>query len=195
MENEVISIRLMQTRSLEHLWNRQKGEPELSFHEFTELLAARPVEVRFFRRDDDQATGRPQQRLVIRINGHTSIEMRCRTFVYQCKDGNSIKLFSIGGIREIISYDIDERNMIAATCNVRLLNWHTIGDVSNDSNIENELIESIGKMEVSYAIKGNADIHLVRQYLETRQRQGDQEVIDVIRAFNRIVNPEKYRST
>lgn len=195
MENEVISIRLMQTRSLEHLWNRQKGEPELSFHEFTELLAARPVEVSFFRRDDDQATGRPQQRLVIRINGHISIEMRCRTFVYECNNGGNVKLFAIGGIREIASYDVDECNVIAATCNVRLLDWNTIKGVSSGNNTEKELIESISKMEVSYAIKGNADVRLVRQYLESKQRQGDQEVMEVIHAFNRIVNPEKYRST
>ncbi len=194
MENEVISIRLMQTRSLEHLWNSQKRVSELTFHEMQELLTTKIVEVRFFRRDDDQVTGRQQQRLVILVNGHISIEIRCRTFIYEFDAERSIELFAIGGIREIITPCWNNGQMIVYKCNIKLLDWKTIKNVCSNGNIEKELIESISKMDVSYAIESDEDVCLVRQYLESRQNTDDMDVLKVIHAFNRIVNPEKYRS-
>ncbi|MCQ2329535.1 MAG: hypothetical protein MJZ93_03140 [Paludibacteraceae bacterium] len=195
MKNETIKIRLMQTRSLEHLWNQQKCEPELTLHEFVEMLAVEIVHVSFSRRDSDQATKRPQQRLVVRVNDHISVELRCRLFEYETNDGGCIELFSIGGIREIVTpYDAIS-NVLNLECRIELLDWTTIKDLQcNNANVEKTLMDKIAQMEVVYAIEDDADVLLVRRYLNERQRLGDLQVADVIRAFNRIVNPEKYRS-
>lgn len=107
MGNGTTTIRLMQTRSLEHLWNQQRRQPELTLHEFIEMLKVKPVMLYFFRRDSDQSSGCPQQRLIIRVNDHISVELRCRTFIYNCRDGGCVELFAIGGICEIVTPCLD----------------------------------------------------------------------------------------
>lgn len=193
-KKSVTTIRLMQTRSLEHLWNQQRRQPELTLHEFIEMLKVKPIMVYFFRRDSDQSTGCPQQRLMIRVNDHISVELRCRTFIYNCRDGGCVELFAIGGICEIVTPCLDGVTVLSRECRVELLDWNTVSGLSSVSNIEKTLIDEIAEMEVTYTLEYNKDVLLVRSYLNERKSSGDQHVSAVIRAFNRIVNPEKYNS-
>jgi len=195
MKNEATTIRLMQTRSLEHLWNRQRREPELTLQEFIGMVTKGNVQVGFTRRDNDQVNGKRQQRLMVKVNGHTSVELKCRTFDYECQDGGSLELFGIVGIRETITQLDEAVEMLRMECRIELLDWHTIGNVCSHNNIEKELMAEIDSMPVHYAIEWSEEVGVVRRYLEMQQKKGDAEAIEVIHAFNRIVNPEKYGST
>lgn len=193
-KKSVTTIRLMQTRSLEHLWNQQRRQPELTLHEFMEMLKVKPIMVYFFRRDSDQSTGCPQQRLMIRVNDHISVELRCRTFIYNCRDGGCVELFAIGGICEIVTPCLEGMTVMSRECKIELLDWNTVKDINSVANIEKTLLDKIAEMKVTYAIEYNTDVFFVRSYLNERKSIGDQQVPAVIRAFNRIVNPEKYIS-
>ena len=185
METEIITLRLMQTRSLHHLWLRQAVMPEMSLDEVLEILRKSPAEVWFYRREDDKTSGKRQQRIVVRINSHLSVEIKSREFVY-----GEVRLFSIGGIREVVTPVECGVNVISRVCRVELLNWRSVENAVNGA--ECELIEAIAGMDVSYAIEENADVRFVRNYLERRICDGDLQADEVKKAFNRVVNPEKY---